>query len=150
MAYGKIPRRTHNGDRLRAAARLLAMAGRDTDGAMPEAVTLAARLVRLATAVAELRQAQQHAAQAAAARQAAERLSARLSQTKAGAAALARPDRPERTRAARRPGDIARLDFPVPLRPGQPLPADPSPTGPHQHASPSPTRSAPSRAGPRR
>jgi hypothetical protein len=126
------------------------MAGWDTDGTMPEAVTLAARLVSLATAVAELRQAQQHAAQAAAARQAAERLYARLSQTRAGAAALARSDRPEQTRAARRPGDTARHDFPVPLRLGQPLPADPSLTGPYPHASPSPTRSAPSRPGPRR
>ena len=146
MAYGKIPRRTRNGDRLRAAARLLAMAGRDTDGAMPEAVTLAANLVRLATAVAGLREAQQHAAQAA--RKAAERRCASLSQTRAGAAALARSGQPEHNRAARRPGDIARLDFPVPLRPGQPLPADPSLTGPHPHTSPA--RSAPSRAGPRR
>jgi hypothetical protein len=91
IPYGKIPRRTSEGDGLRVAARLLATAGRDTDGAMPAAVTLAANLVRLATAVAELRQAQEHAAQAAAVRQAAEDLYASLSQTKAGAAALGRP-----------------------------------------------------------
>src|ERR1019366_3552566 len=115
----------------------------------PAAVTLAADLVSLATAVGELRQAQEHAAQAAAARQAAEHLYARLRQTKA-AAALGRPVRPDQTRAARRPGDAARHDFPVPLRPGQPLPADPSLTDAHSHASPSPVRSAPSRAGPRR
>ena len=150
MAYGKIPRRTHDGDRLRAAARLLAMAGGDTDGAMHAAVSLAASLVSLATAVGELRQAQQHAAQAAAARQAADRLYARLSQTRAGAAALGIPVRPGQTRAARRPGDAARRDFPMSLRPGQPLPADPGLTDEHSHASPSPTRSAPSRAGPRR
>ena len=150
MAYGRIPRRTSAGDGLRAAARLVAMAGRDTDGAMPAAVTLAADLVSLATAVGELRQAQEHAAQAAAARQAAEHLYARLRQTKAAAAALGRPVRPDQTRAARRPGDAARHDFPVPLRPGQPLPADPSLTDAHSHASPSPVRSAPSRAGPRR
>ncbi len=125
------------------------MADRDTDGAMPLAVTLAANLVGLATAVGELRQAQEHAAQAAAARQAAEYLYARLSQTKAGATALCRPVRPDQTpAAARRPGDAARQDFPVPLRPGQPLPADPSVTG--SSASYSPTRSAPSRARPRR
>jgi hypothetical protein len=107
--------------------------------------------VSLAAAVAELRQAQQYAAQAAAARQAAQRLYASLSQTRAGAAALARSeDRPEQTRAARRPGDAARHDFPVPLRLGQSLPADPTLSDPHRHASPSPTRSAPSRAGPRR
>ena len=150
MAYGKIPRRTSEGDGLRAAARLVAMAGRDTDGAMPGALNLAADLVSLAAAVGELRQAQEHAEQAAAARQAAEHLYASLSQTKAGAAALGRPVRPDQTRAARRPGDAARHDFPLPPRPGQPLPADPNLTDPHSHASPSPVRSAPSRAGPRR
>jgi hypothetical protein len=149
MTYGKIPRRTSEGDGLRAAARLLAMAGGDTDGSMHAAVSLAASLVSLATAVGELRQAQRHAAQAAAARQAAEHLYARLSQTRAGAAALGISVRPGQTRAARTPGDAARHDFPMPLRPGQPLPADPSLTDSHSHASPSPTRSAPSRAGPR-
>src|SRR5450432_1698257 len=100
MTYGKIPRRTSEGDGLRAAARLLAMAGYDTDGSMHAAVSLAASLVSLATAVGELRQAQQHAAQAAAARQAAEGLYARLSQTRAGAAALGVPVRPGPARAA--------------------------------------------------
>jgi hypothetical protein len=125
------------------------MAGGETDGAMPAAVILAANLVSLATAVAGLRQAQEHAAQAAAARQAAEHLYARLSQTKAGAAALGKPVRPDQTRAAET-GRAVRHDFPMPLRPGQPLPADPSLTDAHSHASPSPTRSAPSRASPRR
>jgi hypothetical protein len=150
VAHGKIPRRTSEGDGLRAAARLLAMASHDTDGSMHAAVSLAASLVSLATAVGELRQAQQHAAQATAARQAAERLYARLSQTRAGAAALGIPVRPGQARAARMPGDVAREDFPVPLRPGQPLPADPDLTDEHSYASPSPARSAPSRAGPRR
>lgn len=35
MAYGKIPPRTTEGDRLRAAARLLAMAGGPADGSTP-------------------------------------------------------------------------------------------------------------------
>ena len=35
MAYGKIPQRTAEGDRLRAAARLLAMAGGPDDGSTP-------------------------------------------------------------------------------------------------------------------
>ena len=87
-AYGKIPHRTTEGDRLRAAARLLAMIGGEEDSAMPAALTLAASLVRLAKAVSELRQAQQHAAQAAAARKAAEGLYAALSRSRAGAAAL--------------------------------------------------------------
>ncbi len=55
MAYGKIPQRTSEGDRLRAAARLLAMVGHDTDDTLPAAVALAANLVKPATAVAELR-----------------------------------------------------------------------------------------------
>ena len=87
--YGKIPHRTTEGDRLRAAARLLAMmGGSEEDSAMPAALTLAASLVRLAKAVGELRQAQQHAAQAAAARRTAEGLYAGFSQAKAATAAL--------------------------------------------------------------
>jgi len=131
MAYGKIPQRTSEGDGLRAAARLLAMVGHDTDGTMPAVVTLAANLVRLATAVAELRQAQEHAAQAAAARQAAEDLCASLSQTRAGAVALGTPVRPDQSRTIRRPGDAAHHDFPAPLRPGrrcQRIPAPPTRT----------------------
>ncbi len=114
----------------------------------PRRSRLAANLVSLATAVGELRQAQQHAAQAAAARQAAEHLYASLSQTRAGAAALGIPVRPGQTRTARRPGDAARHDFPMPTPARAPLPAEPSLTDPH--ASRSPARSAPSRARPRR
>ena len=148
MAYGKIPQRTSEGDRLRAAARLLAMVGHDTDGTMPAAVALAANLVRLATAVAELRQAQQHATQAAAARQAAEHLYASLRNTRAGAVALTVPVRPDQSQTIRRPGDAARHDFPVPLRAGAPLPAVPSRTDQHPRASPG--RTEPSRPRPRR
>ena len=68
MAYGKIPPRTAEGDGLRAAARLLAMAGSPGDGSARGAAQLTVGLLRLATAVGELREAQQHAAQAAAAR----------------------------------------------------------------------------------
>ena len=57
MAYGKIPQRTAEGDGLRAAARLLAMAGVPGDGSTPGATQLTAGLVRLARAVGELRQA---------------------------------------------------------------------------------------------
>ena len=106
--YGKIPHRTIEGDRLRAAARLLAMmGGSEEDSAMPAAVTLVASLVRLAKAVSELRQAQQHAAQAAAARKTVEGLYAALSRSRAGAAALGKPGRqcppcPAAARRARR------------------------------------------------
>ncbi len=151
-AYGKIPHRTTEGDRLRAAARLLAMISSSEDGSTtPTALTLAASLVRLAKAVGELRQAQQHAAQAAAARKAAEGLYAALSRSRAGAAALGIPSRPQQAqqdRTARRPGDAARLDFPVPLRPGQPFPAGDSPARPGPYSSPGRPHSPPRRAGP--
>jgi hypothetical protein len=151
-AYGKIPHRTTEGDRLRAAARLLAMISSSEDGsATPTALTLAASLVRLAKAVGELRQAQQHAAQAAAARKTAEGLYAALSRSRAGAAALGIPSRPQQAQqrtSARRPGDAARLDFPVPLRPGQPVPAGDSTARPGPYSSPGRPHSPPRRAGP--
>jgi hypothetical protein len=72
--YGRIPAPTPEGRRLRAAARLLALQGAaaGSTGLVPAA--LMASLAGLVVAVAELREVQQHAAQAAAARQAAERL----------------------------------------------------------------------------
>jgi hypothetical protein len=78
MAYGKIPQRTAEGDGLRAAARLLAMAGGPGNGSAPGAAQLAFGLVRMARAVGELRQAEQRSA----ARQADERLQAALSQSR--------------------------------------------------------------------
>ena len=117
----------------------------------PAALTLAASLVRLAKAVGELRQAQQIAARAAAARRAAEGLYAALSWSRAGAAALGLPSRRQQAQqgtSARRPGDAARLDFPVPLSPGQPLPAADSPAQPGSYSSPRRTQSPPRRAGP--
>src|SRR5205807_6264245 len=65
--YGRIPRRSHNGDRLRCTARMIALAGNLTGDATLTAIALVAQLVALAAAVAELRQAQQLAAQAQAA-----------------------------------------------------------------------------------
>jgi hypothetical protein len=113
-AYGKIPHRTTEGDRLRAAARLLSMISAEEESAMPAAFTLAASLVRLAKAVGELRQAQQHAAQAAAARKAAEGLYTALSQARAGVAALKPASQARQAQAVPKPGDAARLDFPFP------------------------------------
>ena len=145
MAHGKIPRRTAEGDSLRSVARLLAMTGGPGDGSTPGVTQLTVDLVRLARAVGELRQAQQHAAQAAAARQAAEHLYASLSRTRAGAVTMNMPILPDQSRTIGRRGDAARHDFPM-LRPGQPVSGDPSPTDPHA----SPARSAPSRARARR
>ncbi|MFC0862387.1 relaxase/mobilization nuclease domain-containing protein [Sphaerimonospora cavernae] len=74
-AYGRIPSPSPEGVRLRAAARLLALAGiaggRDTTLA---GVALVGALASLVASVADLRQARQQAAQAAAARQAASEL----------------------------------------------------------------------------
>jgi hypothetical protein len=73
MGYGRVPKPTPEGTQLRAAARLLALtAHRAGDSA--RLAGLVAKLAALAMAVAELRQAQRHAAQAAAARAAATRL----------------------------------------------------------------------------
>jgi len=73
--YGRIPRPTPVGNSLRRAARLLANVVVVTDDSTLALVTLVTRLAALAEAVAELRSAQGHAAQAAAARRAAEQLS---------------------------------------------------------------------------
>ena len=149
-AYGKIPYRTTEGDRLRAAARLLAMAGSSEAGTTPTALHLAASLVRLAGAVGELRQAQQHAAQAAAARKAAEGLHAALSRSRAGAAALGIPTQARPAQTIRKPGDAARLDFPVPLQPGPLAPQSSGHVAPQPSPRSRPTPNAPTRAGPGR
>jgi hypothetical protein len=149
-AYGKIPYRTTEGDRLRAAARLLAMAGSSEADTLPTALHLAASLVRLAGAVGELRQAQQHAAQAAAARRAAEGLHAALSRSRAGAAALGIPTQARPAQTIRKSGDAARLDFPVPLQPGPLAPRSSGHAAPQPSPRPRPTPNAPTRAGPGR
>ena len=126
------------------------MAGSSEAGTTPTALHLAASLVRLAGAVGELRQAQQHAAQAAAARKAAEGLHAALSRSRAGAAALGIPTQARPDQTIRKPGDAARLDFPVPLQPGPLAPQSSGHVAPQPSARPRPTPSAPTRAGPGR
>ena len=111
--HGKIPRRTSEGDRLRTSARLLAMAGSVAGDGVGQAGVLVANLVALADAVAGLRQAQAHAAQAAAARAAAEQLHAAFTQ------AWARVPQPSQAHVSTtRPGTQAgraQADFPLPL-----------------------------------
>jgi hypothetical protein len=95
--HGRVPHRTRDGDQLRATARPVALLGNAAgDGTLASAV-LIANLVALAGAVGELREAQQHAAQAAAARKAAEHLHATVAQARPAARAA-------RARAPRRPG----------------------------------------------
>jgi hypothetical protein len=101
-------------------------------------------------AVAELRQAQQHAAQSAAAHAAARHLHAAMTQARSHPP---RPAHAPRRGRASSVADTARRDFPVPPRPGDPLPAQngqPSQTGPglrrHRGQGPVPAQ----RAGPSR
>ena len=107
--HGRIPRHTPEGNRLRAAARLLAMTGGTTGDGMGQAGALAGNLVALIDAVAGLRQAQAHAAQAAAARAAAEQLHAALT------AARIRVTRPGQTPARSARHTAAAAEFPLPL-----------------------------------
>ena len=76
MAYGRVPPRTAAGDDLRRAARLLAAYGYVASDPSFRPLVLITRLVVLAEAIAGLRDAQGHAAQAAGALRSAERLRA--------------------------------------------------------------------------
>ena len=102
--YGRIPGRSHDGDRLRATARLLAMAGDVADDVTSLAAALVSNLATLAAAVVELRQAQRHAAQAAAARSAAQHLHAAMTQARSQAPRPCRGEAPRRGEAARATG----------------------------------------------
>jgi hypothetical protein len=113
--FGRLPRPTPTGNSLRHAARLLAAAADVTDHRTLALVTLITRLAALAEAVAELRLAQQHAAQAADARKAAEHLHA-------AACDYSTPPRDLRQTRPRTAAERAQLGFPLPLRlfPAQP------------------------------
>ena len=122
--HGRLPQRSRDGDQLRTTARLIALAGNLTGDTMLMAAALVAQLAALTAAVAELRQAQQHAAQAAAARAAAAHLPA-------AAQARSRTPRFGPAHTPRRSGttsaaEAARRDFPVGMRPGR-TPASESP-----------------------
>ena len=104
--YGRIPPPSPAGNQLRQAARLLAALAYLTGDRSMAPIVLITRLTALAEAVAELRDAQQHAAQAAAAHAAAERLYA-----------AARPAPPAQPRPAQRASTAAQLagqSFPQP------------------------------------
>jgi hypothetical protein len=110
--HGRIPGPTPAGNRLRATARLLALAGTAGGGDQAAVMILVAKLAELAGAVAALRDSQRHAAQASAARVAAERLHAatcaRPSPARPGTVSpTARPHRRARTAA-----ELARLEYP--------------------------------------
>jgi hypothetical protein len=131
--YARIPAPTPAGNQLRRAARLItAFACLTKDPALTPIVLLT-RLAALAEAVAGLRQAQEHAAQAASALHAAQRLHAAAGTPAAHA---------DRQRApAPSPAALAGASFPQPPRPPRPDSPAPSPhrPGPRTRA-PSPRR----------
>jgi hypothetical protein len=102
--YGRIPRATPAGNSLRRAARLLSTAAAASSDPALAHITLVTRLAALAETIADLREAQRHAAQAAAARHAAERLHA---------ATGTRITPTARRATARTAGHRADHDFPV-------------------------------------
>ena len=107
--YGRIPPPSPAGNQLRQAARLLSAFACLTGDRSMAPIVLITRLAALAEAVAELRDAQQHAAQAAAAHAAAEQLYA-----------AARPAPPAQPRPAQRASTAAQLaGLSFPSQPGQ-------------------------------
>ena len=134
--YGRIPPPTPAGNRLRQAARLLSAFAYLTGDRSLTAIVLITKLAALAEAVAELRDAQQHAAQAAAARAAAERLYA--------AARPAPPAQPHPAPHASTAAQLAGLSFPQPARPA-PQPAAPGQPGPDPGGPPPARRPSPPR-----
>ena len=129
---GRIPPPSPAGNQLRQAARLLSAFAYLTGDRSMAPVILITRLAALAEAVAELREAQQYAAQAAAARTAAEQLHA-----------AARPAPPAQPRPAQRASTAAQLagqSFPQPARPAAPGQPGPAPGRPPPARRPPPPR----------
>jgi hypothetical protein len=105
-AYGRVPRPTPVGNRLRTAARVLSAAVIAPGDPLLAQLRLIVQLEALAQADTDLRTAQRHAAQATAARTAATRLYA------ARRSCTAPPVTPTKVRA---PSDHASRDFPIPI-----------------------------------
>ena len=119
--YGRLPRCSQAGDRLRLTARLIAAAG--PDGQAGQAGELVISLASLAAAVAELRAAQRHAAQAAAARTAAEHL---LAQVQDHQRTMSPKTVHETRQRPARASDVARRDVAVRPMPSRIRPIDTS------------------------
>jgi hypothetical protein len=132
--YGRIPPPTPAGNQLRQAARLLSAFAYLTSDRSMTPIVFITKLAALAEAIAELRESQQHAAQAAAARAAAERLHA--------AARPAPPAQPRPAPHASTAAQLAGLSFPQPARPA-PQPAAPRQPDPDQGRPPPARRPSP-------
>jgi hypothetical protein len=148
--FGRLPPCTSAGNRLRAAARTLALMGQPDSDAYLAALALIGNLVALTLAVAELRQAQQQAVRAAAARTAAEHLRAAAAELRSRAPRFGQTDVRRRPRRWS-PADLARYEAAALPLLGRAGPIHPAPagTGP---AAPRPRRTVrpPVRAGPHR
>jgi hypothetical protein len=118
--YGRTPAPTLAGDGLRRAARLLSAYGYITSDPSFRPLVLIIRLALLAEAVADLRQSQQHAAQAAGALRAAQQLHAARGIYAAPCAAGQRPGQSAAT--------LADAGFPVPPHPVPATPSTPEPS----------------------
>ncbi len=141
--HGRIPRPTPAGSNLRRAARLLSATAFVCHDHTLAQIALIARLAALADAVAELRQSQQHAAQAAAARRAAEQLHAAAERTGTHSSGYR-----ERPTAATR---ITAEAFPSPPRTHRHPQSAPASRGTARPVTPSRRRPAPpGRRGPAR
>lgn len=140
--YGRIPHPTAAGNRLRTAARLLTV--RSLAGGTLATATLTANLAALAAAVADLRRAQQRAAQAAGARKAAEGLLHATGQPpqQHPAPTSTEPYPSQPTKAA---AGLVRADFP-----NQPSPQRPTPRPRTPASEPRVPRPRSRRRGPRR
>ncbi|HEX6525717.1 MAG TPA: hypothetical protein VF070_37745, partial [Streptosporangiaceae bacterium] len=144
--HGRIPAPTPAGNQLRHAARLISAHAYLTGDRTVTPIVLLVRLAALAEAVAELRESQQHPAQAAAALRAAGHLRTATRPTPptrppgrpatATTPAQPKPSRPRPATAF----DLAQLSFPAPRRPGRRAPGQPDP-GP---LDPPPPRRPPS------
>jgi hypothetical protein len=139
--HGRLPRRSCDGSQLRRTARLIALTGNLTGDTTLLAIALMAQLVALAAAVAELRQAQHHAAQAAAARAAATDLHSAVVHARTQVPRFGHAS-PQRSNQVTDSVHDVRRDFPAGVRPGR-LAAGgaerPRPPSSHPGRSPSPT-----------
>jgi relaxase-like protein len=141
--HGRIPRRSRDSEQLRRTARMIALAGNLTGDNTLMAIALIAQLVALAAAVAELRRAQQHAAQATAARDAAAHLQAAVAQARSQMPRYGHAQARRNTRG-RSAAETARQDFPTGLSPTR------AAAGPAHPGSSQPDHVSPQRTGPRR
>jgi hypothetical protein len=148
--FGRLPPCTSAGNRLRTAARALALMGQPDGDAYLAALALIGKLVTLTLAVAELRQAEQQAMRAEAARTAAGHLRAAAADLQSRAPRSGPADVRRRPRRWS-PADVARHEAAAPPLLGRAEPACPTPadTGP---AAPGSRRTVrpPTRAGPHR